>query len=590
MKLQKKILLSNLLLFVLPCLFLVWLIVSLVRQEGNERLNQSRLVILNQINENMEDIFFNIITFSDFFYNNPKVNRLLSQRDFKDAYESIKADKQIQEYIRERWMLYGEDGYFAEFLGENGHNYSSLENEDIDFVYSDLKKLKEEPWYPGIMETSKIYYIPANSSAEFAKNQESAVRAVRRLINFNSGRIIGIMNVSIPKSGLQELLESGTESPFRNTLLVDDKGYMICEANGTALGSIFGDTDCLEKLQNYDHGYFQTYMDGVLQQVCFVTNPTTGWKIVMSDNVRTGDWFTNQYLGIMTVAVVFLVLAFFMSWYNAHYISRPVQKLKNYMRAVYQGDLSVRAEVETDDEFGQLSQQFNETINQIQYLIRQLEKRDEEKRVLELQALQAQINPHFLYNTLASIRFLLEMDQEEKAKQSLLALVKFLKSTFSEHRKLIPVREELEVLFHYLVLMENRNPDSFVWEIHMDSDIQECLVPRFSIQPLVENSISHGLGEKREIGHIRIEANQKDMDLVIRICDDGVGADWEKIDRLLNDKSPVGGKEKLKSIGIRNVQQRLRLFFGEPYGLTAYALADGGVCFQIRVPVKTEDD
>lgn len=80
------------------------------------------------------------------------------------------------------------------------------------------------------------------------------------------------------------------------------------------------------------------------------------------------------------------------------------------------------------------------------------------------------------------------------------------------------------------------------------------------------------------------------MDLVIRICDDGVGADWEKIDRLLNDKSPVGGKEKLKSIGIRNVQQRLRLFFGEPYGLTAYALTDGGVCFQIRVPVKTEDD
>lgn len=92
--------------------------VSLVRQEGNERLNQSRLVILNQINENMEDIFFNIITFSDFFYNNPKVNRLLSQRNFKDAYESVKVDKQIREYIRERWMFYGENGYFAEFLGE----------------------------------------------------------------------------------------------------------------------------------------------------------------------------------------------------------------------------------------------------------------------------------------------------------------------------------------------------------------------------------------------------------------------------------------------------------------------------------------
>ncbi|MCI9104358.1 MAG: sensor histidine kinase [Lachnospiraceae bacterium] len=590
MKLQKKILLSNLILFVLPCLFLVWLMVSLVRQEGNERLNQSRLVILNQINENMEDIFFNIITFSDFFYNNPKVNRLLSQRNFKDAYESVKVDKQIREYIRERWMFYGENGYFAEFLGENGHNYSSQENENMNFVYSELKKLKEEPWYPEIMKTSKIHYISVNNSAEFAKNPESAVRAVRRLINFNSGRTIGLMDISIQKSRLHELLDTGTKSPFRNVFLIDHKGYIICDANEEETGKTFRDADCLQKLQNYEHGYFQDWVDGVLQQVCFVTNPTTGWKVVMCENVRTGDWFTNQYLGILMVTLIFLVLAFFMSWYNAHYISRPVQKLKNHMRTVYQGDLSVRAEVETDDEFGQLSLQFNEMINQIQSLIQQLEKKDEEKRVLELQALQAQINPHFLYNTLASIRFLMEMGKQEKAQQSLLALVKFLKSTFSEHRKLIPVWEELEVLFHYLVLMENRCPDSFVWDIHMDPEIQDCLVPRFSIQPLVENSISHGFGEKREVGHIRIEASRNNMDLVIRILDDGVGADLEKIDRLLNDTSPVGGKEKLKSIGIRNVQQRLRLFFGESYGLTVHALADGGVCFQIRVPVKTEEN
>ena len=108
------------------------------------------------------------------------------------------------------------------------------------------------------------------------------------------------------------------------------------------------------------------------------------------------------------------------------------------------------------------------------------------------------------------------------------------------------------------------------------------------MQPLAENAISHGFGEKQGMGHIRIWAGQDDRDLVIRVCDDGVGADLEKINRLLADTSPVGGKEKLSSIGIRNVQQRIRLLFGDSYGLTARGIEDGGVCFEIRIPVRTQ--
>ncbi len=588
MKLQKKILISNLVLFVCPCLILFWLIVSLVRQEGNQRLNQSRLVILDQINENLEVTFRNITAFSDFFFNNPEVNRLLSQRSFKDAYESVRVGRIIQDYLRERWVFYGENGYFLELLGENGHNYSSQKDENVGLVYPDLDKLKEEAWYADVEKSSRIYYIPVESSEEFAKIPGGAIRAVRRLINLNSGRTIGLMNISIQQEQMQEMLGGRTEKSLENIYLMEGNGNIVSSAQAEREEGLVQDPGCLKKLTENDRGYFQMWMDGMRWQLCFVTNPTTGWKLVMYENVRAGAWFTDQYLGIVMVAVVFLLLAFLMSWYNAHYISRPVQRLKDHMLTVYKGDLSVRAEVETDDEFGQLSRQFNEMIGQIQRLIRQLEEKDEEKRVLELQALQAQISPHFLYNTLASIRFLLEMDMRDKASQSLLSLVKFLKSTFSEHRKLIPVQEELEVLRHYLVLMENRYQDSFVWDMHMEPEIRECLVPRFSVQPLAENAISHGFGEKQGMGHIRIWAGQDDRDLVIRVCDDGVGADLEKINRLLADTSPVGGKEKLSSIGIRNVQQRIRLFFGDSYGLTARGIEDGGVCFEIRIPVRTQ--
>lgn len=587
MKLQKKILISNLALFVLPCLFLFWLMVSLIQQEGNRRLNQSRLVILDQVNENMDDIFLNIAAFSDFFFNNQEMNRLLSQKSAGSAYEMVRTDKTIQDYLRERWASFLEkDGCFLEILGENGRNYSSLADENTNLIYPELDKLKEEAWYAKAALTSKMQYVYGGISEEFTKNSEDALWAVRRLINFNSGRTIGLVNISIQQARMQELLGGKVPNPLQDTFLVDSKGTIISSTDREMTGKIIDNASCMKKLNNNDHGYFRTWIDGTNRQVCFVTNPTTGWKVVLWEDVRAGAWFTDQYHGMVAVAAVFLVLAFVMSWYNAHYISLPVRTLKNHMKTVYKGNLNVRADVETDDEFGQLSMQFNEMIDRIQHLIRQLEERDEEKRVLELQALQAQISPHFLYNTLASIRFLIEMDEKDRAEQSLLALVKFLKSTFSEHRKLIPVQEELEVLKHYLILMRNRHQDSFVWEIHMEPGAGECLMPRFSLQPLVENSISHGFGEKQGVGHIRIWARQEEKDMVICVCDDGVGADLEKINRLLADASLAGSEEKLSSIGIRNVQQRIQLFFGSSYGMTAHRLEDGGICFRIRIPVS----
>lgn len=309
----------------------------------------------------------------------------------------------------------------------------------------------------------------------------------------------------------------------------------------------------------------------------------------MYEDMKTGAWFINMgYAWMVFVAVIYFLLAVFMSLYNSRYISRPVQKLKEDMRIAYQGDLSVRAQVETNDEFGQLSQQFNEMIGKIQQLIRQLGERDEEKRVLELQALQAQINPHFLYNTLASIRFLLEMDMREKAEDSLMALAKLLKRTFSDYRKLIPVEEEMKSLEHYLILMENRYQDTFVWKIQMEDGAKDCLIPRLSIQPLVENAISHGFSQKECIGHIIIRAERKYEDLTISVCDDGEGADLEKIHRLLKEPSTVGQKGQVSGIGIRNVQERIQMYFGESYGLSANSLDDGGTCFNVRIPAWTE--
>lgn len=587
MNLQKKILASNVLLFAMPCLILSWQIISFVQTEANQRLNHSRLAILNQINRNMEDMLKNIVVYSDFFFSNAEVNSLLSQRKFDSDYEARTTQKAIQEFLRSRWVYYGDKGYYLEILGENGRNYSSRWNDQVEFVFSDLDNLKKESWYDMLLESSRIRYIPTYSSEEFSKDEKSIVRAVRLLRHLNSGRYIGLMDVSIQQEQFLRLFEDGARQENQELLLMDGTGRILSCTDRGLIGSYISSEKYLEKLLNYDHGYFPANMEGVYSQICFTTNDATGWKIVMYETMQKSAWFGNwSYLWIIGVAVVYFLLALLMSLYNARYISRPVQKLKEDMRTAYKGDLSVRAQVETGDEFGQLSHQFNEMIGKIEELIEQLGRRDEEKRVLELNALQAQINPHFLYNTLASIRFLVEMDMKEQADTSLLALARLLKRTFSDYRELIPVKEELESLENYLVLMKNRYQDTFEWEIRMDEEVEDALVPRISVQPLVENSISHGFGQKKDMGHIYIHAQREEKDLLISVFDNGEGADLEKIKMLLASKGDCQ-EGQVSSIGIRNVQERIRLSFGKDSGLSVCRLEHGGIRIDMRMPVRT---
>ena len=395
-----------------------------------------------------------------------------------------------------------------------------------------------------------------------------------------------MMDVSVPYETLEELLGEGVENDKQDVFIMNTDGRIIGSTNRELVGKKIINESYLSKLKGYDHGYFQSTSNSLPSQVYYVTNPSTGWRVVMYEERQNLVWSQNKgYVCIIAATVIETLLAIFMSVYNSRYISRPVKKLKQDMRMVYKGDLSVRTELSDIDEFKELSFQFNEMIDKIEELIAQLKAKDEEKRVLELQALQAQINPHFLYNTLASIRFLLEMGMEEKAGESLLALGKLLRRTFSDYRELITVREEMQNLENYLILMSNRYQDTFEWEIQVSDDARECRIPRVSVQPLVENSISHGFSGKEDMGHITVNAYAENGELFITVTDDGVGGNAEEIRKLLMDSLEITRKDQVSGIGVKNVQERLQLIFGKEYGMAVENVQDGGICVTMRIPV-----
>lgn len=591
MRLQHRILVTNMCFFVLPCLILCVGIISVINTEGNRRLNQSRIVILNQINTSMENYLNSVVMYSENLMGNYEINRLISKEKFQNEYDRVTTKRTITEFMQQNKYSGTNKKCDLNILGENGCNYSISENvSQIATHYPDLEKLKEEKWFAILDGKSRIRYIPTYQSEEFqALDEDSAVRAIRLIKNFNSGRCVGIFDVNITHADILDIFGGGIEQDNQEVMLMDDTGTIITSTNHEMIGKKITSEDYIKKINEYNHGYFQAKVNGINSQVYFVTNASTQWKIIMYEKRQGMAWSMNKgYVWIILALLVFFILEIVMSIFDSRYISQPVQKLKRDMRNVYKGDLSVRTEVENIDEFGELSRQFNMMIERIEQLIEQLKEKDEEKRVLELRALQAQINPHFLYNTLASIRFQMEMGMEDKAGESLMALVKLLKRTFSDYRKMIPIREELQTLESYLVLMENRYQNTFEWEIDVDEEIMECLIPRISIQPLVENSISHGFSEKKEMGHIRIEGRLQNENLVIRVLDDGEGADVEKIKRTLDEPSGNKRKEQVSSIGLKNVQERLQLFFGEEYGLKASQMESGGVCVELCIPAQKE--
>lgn len=593
LRLGQKILLSNLVLFVVPCMVLMLLLFHLVQTGANERLNSSKLVILNQIDRSMEDMFQDIVSYTNYFYCNRELNRLISLGDFENAYEELVVQKNIRSYFRESRVIYSNMDYNLRLLCDGGRNYSTEDDGSEYIDYPALKELQREPWYQKLGEnSSSIKYIPAYVSRELRKTEDdSAMRAVRLIKNLNSGRVLGIMEVNITQKQVEGIFRGGVEKESQQVFLMDSTGKILCSTEGSLVQQSVEDREYLKKLTGFDHGYFSAKMSGRPAQVSFVTNGTTGWKLVMYEEEKGAVWTANRiFVMILLVAAVYVLLAVIMSVYNSRYIGRPVQKLKADMKNVYRGDLTVRTPVETNDEFGQLSLQFNQMIGRIEELIVRLEQEEEEKRGLEMQALQAQINPHFLYNTLASIRFLVEMDMGEQADQSLLALAKLLRRTYSDKREYIPVAEEMESLKNYLVLMENRYQDTFVWSIEVSDEVKDWLIPKISVQPLVENAIAHGFCQKEDTGHILIAAGAEEDDLLVSVEDDGIGGDLEYIRGVLDGREETRTNEQFSGIGIRNVQKRLQIIYGEAYGISAEHTPGGGMCFAIRIPCRKEKE
>lgn len=288
-----------------------------------------------------------------------------------------------------------------------------------------------------------------------------------------------------------------------------------------------------------------------------------GWKVVSMVSTSRLTAAYNRVMGISLLVISLLLLLFYLfSRYFLGEIITPLHSVMEGMKEMEEGNLTVHVEPAGQNEIRTMIHSFNRMVRELKASIEENERVQQKKHRAEVNALQSQINPHFLVNTLNSIRFMAQVSRFEGIRRMAEALIKILSCSFRGSISFYTVREELDVLDSYIYLMKIRYSDGFEVEYHIDQGCLDYKMPRLILQPIVENSIVHGLAEKEDdIGHLKISLKEEVESLLFTVEDDGRGMTQEEIEALLHPKEREDDDNT--SIGIENVLGRLKLNFGE---------------------------
>lgn len=278
---------------------------------------------------------------------------------------------------------------------------------------------------------------------------------------------------------------------------------------------------------------------------------------------------------ILAVALLMMGVALTMTLYTYISISHPIQHMTRICQAISEGDLETRIQDQASDELAYLSDNIDGMVTEIQLLLEQRQQSEAKKRALELKMLQYQINPHFLFNTLNTLRLVAQMNQDKIVAEGIRSLSELLKNTLINDQEFITIQEEIDNLKHYFSIQAIRYAGSFHVNYDISEELSACLLPKLILQPLAENSVLHGSYNDGSIMEIYVSCRRKGEDVLLEVRDEGKGFN-------MNDRtnSPKG----LGGIGNRNVNDRIHLYFSNDYGLTITSSPGAGTCCQILIP------
>ena len=438
--------------------------------------------------------------------------------------------------------------------------------ENLHFSTPHVQNLFEDPDY--------LYRWVVSLSRQVELTRAGAIESGVLLVDMNFGGIEQICkNVDLGESGYLYLIDGDGEIIYhpRQQLIY---ASLLRENNRAAAG--------------YEDGIHREKFGGETRQVTVKTVGYTGWKLV---GVVPAESLASNHIQLRLFGIfVVLFFIFFLVFVNlgvSERIAVPIKALEQSVKELEAGSETVDIAIGGPYEVQHLGNSIRSMVSTMRQLMDDIIRQEESKRKSELDVLQSQINPHFLYNTLDSIVWMIENNRYDDAIVMVTSLARLFRISLSRGRTLITVGEELEHARHYMTIQKMRFKNKFTSEIRADGEALGCETVKLVVQPIVENAIYHGMEYADGAGEILVWAHIEGEDLYIDVTDNGPGMRQEQVDRLLReDGGPAAPSRGGSGIGLRNVHQRIQLTYGKPYGLEIESEPDEGTTIRIHLPVR----
>lgn len=546
-------------------------------QQTVTQINTSTEMMLNSV-ENMVNTML-IEEFSEYGYNIIK-DLLERYGDFND-YEASYRRKNVENYMS-KFASYQRYIEGMHIIGDNELYFSSANR------FQNNKPIESFQWFEEFKNSDKsVGWTGLHNTQNYITNSNSNVISYMKKVNNRvNTKNIGILWVDINERWFSNIYDKMGITPSSKVFILDNKGIVISHSDRNQAGMNAFDKDYLKPVIEGDKGYFIGKVNNKDMIIAYDIMYTTQWKTVyMAPVEEVMKPYIKERDNIILAACILLIVTAIAIFFSSYNISLPLKNLMILMKKAASGDFKVRATVKSKDELGQLYSIFNKMVEDIDNLIKQVYEARAKQKEAELIYLQSQINPHFIYNTLQTIKWLADMHHAPEIGHIALSLSKILRFSIKADSQ-VSMQDEINNTIDYITIQKYRYEDRFTVEWDIGEAIYDIKVPSLIMQPIVENAIMHGLELKRGMGLIKIQCKRTGQGIFINVTDNGAGITEKKLSKInksLFNESLVSDKA---SIGLKNISDRLKLMYGNEALLQIDSLESQGTSVNISIPLK----
>lgn len=581
---KKKLMISYLLLIFVPLAVLTYISYTNVSKEFHNQIIYSANQSFEQANNFIQNKVQSSVYASDMVYINSDVQHILSKNTDAREGDIIQQLNDMNVLEKTIYSIVGPNGIFRMCLYvDDGLVYAK---QDINFA--GLQELKNTAAFNRLMQSKeKVIWLPPEEVLVQNRTDIDSVKVIpllRKIWNMDDMReLIGVVKVCLLESDVKNILMKSNITRNGVVFLQNAKGELICSSNDEMLNRLNLQKEAINPTDTQPIQWENMYFGGSQFIVNAQNVQDTDWTLIA---VIPYDEILSPGNAIRATMILVMLAIGLVACLIAALISSPMtgklSVLSEKMNAVEHGDLNVSVQVAGNDEIGHLMRSFNYMVRRIRTLVEEQYKLGEEKKNAELNVLQAQINPHFLYNTLDLINWkAMEYDAFEISDIAQL-LAKFYKLSLNKGKNIVSVQDEVDHAKAYVQIQNFRYNDKIKLAVDLSPEAGDCKILRIILQPIVENAILHGIlkKEKSVEGTIWISGKIENGNLILTVRDDGVGMTEQQLQKITRFDVTEGNH----GYGVYNTDTRIKLRYGQQYGLTYHSVMGEGTTVDIIIP------